>query len=262
MKHIIITFTAAFVLVSCTIVRPGEVGVKRNLGKLGKVKEAGAIWFFPFTTKVIKVSTRTINRELSISLPSKEGLTIQSDISILYHIKTEMVKDVIEKIGTQPDFDRVVTAVFRSAAADVCARFYAKDMHSGERDNIEKEIKDRMNSKLSESGFVIEEVLLKSIALPAGLADAIEEKLEAEQQTQRMEFVLTREIKEAERKKVEATGERDANLILSEGLTPLILKLRQIEVLKEIAKSNNSKVVITNGGELDTPLMLKADDTE
>ena len=184
----------------CTIVRPGEVGVKRNLGKLTKVKQEGTVVFFPLTTKVIKVSTRTINRELAINLPSKEGLTIKSDISILYHIKPEMVKTIIEEIGTQTEIDRVVTAVFRSSAADVCARFYAKDMHSGERDQIEEEIKIRMNNKLDSSGFVIEEVLLKSIELPPRLSKAIEEKLEAEQETQRMEFVLTREIKEAERK--------------------------------------------------------------
>jgi regulator of protease activity HflC (stomatin/prohibitin superfamily) len=96
---------------------------------------------------------------------------------------------------------------------------------------------------------------MKSITLPDGLAKAIEAKLEAEQLAQRMEFVLLSEKKEAERKKIEAEGTRDAQLILTEGLTDKILQLRQIEMMKELTKSNNSKVIITNGNA--NPIMIK-----
>lgn len=237
---------SAFLVSSCAIIRPGEVGVRSTFGKLrGDIKKSGMIVFNPFATRVIKIPIRTINRELNISLPSKEGLTIQSDISILYHIEGDKAKDLIQNIGS--DFDQIITSVFRSAAADVCARYYAKDMHSGERDVIEKEICNKMNNILRPRGFEIESVLLKSIILPPGLAKAVENKLEAEQQAQQMDFVLMRERKEAERKKVEAEGTRDAQLILSEGLTDKILQLRNIEMMKELIKSGNSKVIITDG---------------
>lgn len=248
-------------LTSCASVQPGEVAVKNRFGKLGKISYEGLVFFNPFTTQIMKVSIKTYNRELNISLPSKEGLTIESDISILYRIEPEMAKDVITKIGGYPEYDKIITAVFRSAAADVCARFYAKDMHSGERDNIEKNIRKRMNEKLNEKGFLIEEVLMKSISLPPGLSKAIEDKLEAEQQTQRMEFVLSKEVKEAERKRIEAEGDKEAQLILAEGLTETILRLKQIEVLKEIAKSNNSKVIITDG-KIDAPVMINTNKEE
>lgn len=242
-----ILFVSLLLFTSCAVIQPGEVGVKNKLGKLGKIHYEGVIFYNPFVTQVMKVSVRTINRELNISLPSKEGLTIESDISILYRIQPEKARDVITTIGGYREYDKIITSVFRSSAADVCARFYAKDMHSGERDNIEKSIRKRMNEKLEDKGFIIEEVLMKSISLPPGLSKAIEDKLEAEQQTQRMEFVLSREIKEAERKLIEAEGDKEAQLILAEGLTETILRLREIEVLKEIAKSNNSKVIITDG---------------
>ena len=239
------------VIVSCAIVKPGEVGVKSRFGKLQKPRETGVIVYNPFVAKVIKLPTQTVNRELMISLPSKEGLTIKAEISILYRINPKMARDIIENIGTE--YDKIVIAVFRSASADASAKFFAKDMHSGERDRIEKEIAQKMNTLLNEKGFDIESVLLKSITLPEGLASAIEAKLEAEQKAQQMEFVLQAEHKEAERKKIEAQGVRDAQKILAEGLSDQILQLRQIEMMNSLMKSQNAKIIITDGK---TPVMM------
>ncbi|MFM7910839.1 MAG: SPFH domain-containing protein, partial [Bacteroidota bacterium] len=107
--------------------------------------------------------------------------------------------------------------VFRSASADVCAQYFAKDMHSGMRSEIEKAIQVKMNEVLAQQGIDVTAVLMKSIQLPLGLASSIEQKLQAEQDAMRMEFVLKREKLEAERKIIEANGTRDAQKILSEG---------------------------------------------
>jgi prohibitin 1 len=239
-------------LCSCAIIRPGEVGVKTRFGKLSEPKTAGVVGFNPFVAKVIKLPTRTVNRELEINLPSREGMTIQSEISIMYRIDPSMAKKIITDIGL--NYDNIITAVFRSASADVTSKFYAKDMHSGKRDTIEKAIAIKMNELLNEKGFIVESVLMKSIKLPPGLSKAIEEKLQAEQDAQRMEFVLIAEKKEAERKIIEAQGTRDAQKILSEGLTKEILELRKIEMMQNLSTSPNAKVIITNGTE--NPVML------
>lgn len=252
MKSFILIAVGSILLSSCAIIRPGQVGVKTRFGQFkGEPKNGGIIWYNPFVARVERVPIRTINRELTIDLPSKEGLTIRSDISILYHIQPEQVKKVVAEIGN--DYDKIITSVFRSASADVCAKYYAKDMHSGRRDSIEREIANKMNGYLQGRGFTIESVLLKSIILPQGLARAIEDKLEAEQQAQRMEFILITEEKEAQRKRIQAEGDRNAQKILSDGLTPEILKLRSIEVLRELAKSNNAKVIVTDGK---TPVIM------
>lgn len=97
-----LSLISASLFTSCAIIRPGEVGVRSSFGKLkGEVKTSGMIVYNAFATKVIKIPTRTINRELNINLPSKEGLTIQSDISILYHIKGEKAKELIQNIGLE-----------------------------------------------------------------------------------------------------------------------------------------------------------------
>ncbi|MGV3637367.1 MAG: prohibitin family protein, partial [Flavobacteriales bacterium] len=242
------------VMASCTTVRQGTVGVKQRFGKLDdRIITAGLVGVDPFSTRVIKVPIRTVNREVELALPSKEGLNVQCEISILYRIIPEKVPQIIGTIG--PDYEQaVIVSVFRSAAADICARYYAKDMHSAQRSVIEAEIATYMNSVLSERGMVIENVLMKSIKLPPGLAKAIEDKLEAEQRAQQMEFILQRERSEAQRRVIEAEGIRDAQLVLTEGLNENIIHYQSIEAFKQLAASPNAKVIITNG---ETPFLIQ-----
>jgi regulator of protease activity HflC (stomatin/prohibitin superfamily) len=232
---------------SCSVVRQGEVGVKRRIGKLqDKHIEPGPVAFNPFITRIIKVPIRTMNIEINSNLPSKEGLNVGSVISILYRIEASQAPAIIEKIGMNYE-EVLITSVFRSAAADVCSRFFAKDMHTAQRAIIEQEIATQMRGILKPRGFEIEAVLLKTIQLPGGLARAVEEKLEAEQDAQRMEFLLQREKLEAQRKLVEAQGIRDAQKVISEGLNDQILKWQSIEAFKELSKSANSKIIMTDG---------------
>lgn len=212
----------------CVIVRQGEVGVKRKLGKLNPtVIQPGPVGVNPFIARIIKMPITTENIEITSSLPSKEGLNVAAVISILYRIQPEKAPDILQNIGINYE-DIVITSVFRSAAADVCSRFYAKDMHSAERATIEKAITEQMSKLLTPRGFDVQAVLLKNIQLPPGLARAVEEKLEAEQDAQRMEFLLDRERKEAERKMIEAQGIRDAQKIIAEGLSEPVIRWQSI----------------------------------
>mgnify|MGYP000713219268 CR=1 FL=1 len=111
----------------------------------------------------------------------------------------------------------------------------------------EEAIKLKMANNLIEKGIVIEAVLMKSIQLPRGLSSSTEQKLQAEQDAMRMVFVLDQARLEAERKIIESTGERDAQKILSEGLTEEIIKIRSIEAFMKLSNSVNSKVIITDG---------------
>lgn len=255
MKKFLLFSIMAGLIASCTVVRQGEVGVKRKFGKLNtNISDAGLVSFNPFTTTVIKVPIRTVNQEVKLNLPSKEGLTIESEISILYNIEKDKVPFILEDVGE--NYERVlIMNVFRSAAADVTAQYMAKDMHSGMRGQIENQIQDRMHESLLERGFVVERVLMKSIKLPLELSRAIERKLQAEQEAQQMEYVLDRERKEAERRRIEAEGTRDAQKILAEGLVREIIELRSIEAFRELANSPNTKIIITDGK---TPYLINS----
>jgi regulator of protease activity HflC (stomatin/prohibitin superfamily) len=237
----------AVVSMGCATVEPGQRGLVVSFGELSQeIYEPGPVLFNPFFQDVVSLPVRTTNVEASLSLPSREGLTIEAEISILYKIRPDMVRKVLEEIG--PNYERsVILTTFRSSAANVSSKHNAKDMHSGERAAIEKEITERMNDSLLGRGFMIETVLLKSIVLPVTLARAIEEKLAAEQQAQRMQFVLQRERQEAERLTTQAAGIRDAQRIVNEGLTPLLIQYKSLEAFEALARSPNAKVIITDG---------------
>lgn len=251
---ILIFLLTVIIFPSCKVIRQGNVGVKRTLGKINnQVLMEGPRTFNPFITRIITLPIRTVNLEVKLSLPSKEGLNVESEISILYHIDKDKATNVIATIGA--DYESIlILPVFRASAADATAKFMAKDMHTGNRLSIEKQIKEGMMQILHERGFIIESVLLKSIKLPSGLYRAIEEKLEAEQEAQRMEFILQRERQEAERKKVEAEGIRDANKIITEGLTKEIIQYKALEVYRDLSRSSNAKIIIGSGT---NPIMIE-----
>ncbi len=242
-----------FSFASCATIRQGEVGVKRTFGKYAdKPYTEGLKVFNPLSSRIIKITTQTENLEVALSIPSKEGLNIRSEVSILYNVVGSQAPDLLRNIG--PDFERnIILPVFRSSVSDVTARFYAKDMHTGERSTIENAIKDQMMKYLDGKGLVVEAVLLKSIQMPKSLANAIEEKLEAEQRSQRMQFVLQEARQQADQKRIEAEGVRDAQKIISEGLSPEILQFKSIEAFRELANSNNAKIIVTDG---DLPMIM------
>lgn len=247
LKSLTFLSTVVFLMSSCTVVRQGEVGVKRTFGKYSdKIYTSGLKGFNPFTSTIVKIPAQTINLEVRLDIPSKEGLTIGSEVSILYNIEPKKVPDLLRNLGVDYE-SSVVLPVFRSAVADISSKYFAKDMHSGNRGEIEKAIKDLMMKTMDGKGIFVENVLLKSIQLPRTLSKAIEEKLESEQQAQRMEFVLQGAKKEAERRIIEAEGVRDANKIISQGLTDKILQFKNIEAWLKLSESANSKVIITNG---------------
>lgn len=279
------TLTAAVLtitmLTSCTTIEQGQVGVKRKKGVIDPVPILeGRTRVNPFNTVVFRVPTRTKNLKLTLPLPSKEGLTVQAEISIIYHLDPMAVPQLLKDVGI--DFEsQLILPVFCSASSDVAARFFAKDLHSGERSVIELEIKDRMNDILAQRGIILDNVLLKSIELPEGLRRTIEEKLEAEQEAQRMQFVKQQQEADAERRVIEAKGEQQVEILKAEGekravelraeaqanatllqaeadakandllqqsLTEEVLKLHAIEAVKNISTSPNSKLIINPGG--------------
>jgi regulator of protease activity HflC (stomatin/prohibitin superfamily) len=255
MKNIFLILTGILLLFSsCAVIRPGEAGVKQTLGKFSdEVHTEGTVFYNPLVSRIIKESTQTSNIKLVLSLPSKEGLNVDSEISILYRLKQDKIPTILENIGQQ--YEDIITSVFRSASSDVCSEFFAKDMHSGMRADIEEEIKKKMEQNLTKQAEGIEliAVLMKSIRLPRGLASSIEAKLQAEQDAMRMEFVLQQAKLEAERNIIDAEGERDAQIILATGLTPAIIEIKSIETFNKLSSSPNTRIIITDGK---TPILI------
>merc|ERR1712224_482601 len=202
--------------------------------------------------------TNLLNQENFV--PTKEGLTVELDTSVLYRINPDSAKDIFVRIGKDYE-NRVVVPEVSSSVRGLTSESDAKALYSGNgRNVIQNKLKEELSEKLEPRGIVVEDVLLKNINLPKELTSSIEEKAKAEQESSRMEFILAKERLEAERKAVEAQGIADFQRIVAKDISPNLLKWKGIEATEKLAESQNAKVVVIGSGKDGLPLILGGGD--
>lgn len=231
---------------SIVIVEAGQTGVYSLFGKVKDQELRSGFHLVIPLARVTKMSTRTEEYTMSIAQGegrrytadaitslTKEGLSVDLDMTVLYRLEEEKVSDIYKTIGQKEDIDeKVIRPTIRTAIRDVIAQYEAKDIYSEERESASSKIAAKLINELKPRGIVIEQVLLRNVALPANLATAIQEKLQAEQEAEKYDFILAKEKKEKERKIIEAEGQRDAQKIINESLTMNYLYYLYINDLK------------------------------
>lgn len=234
-------------LQQCAVIRPGEIGIKQTLGKIkGKPIVQGVKWYNPFSSRIVRINVRTVECFNTLPLPTKEGLSVNTELSLLYHVKPEAANDVYLKFGSNYE-EVMVLSNFRATAREISARFFAKELYATERDKVEKAIADELKTDIEQYGFVVDAVLLKDIILPPQMVQAIQDKVNAEQASLKMEFVIDQQKKEAERKIIEAQGIKTSQDIINSSLSDKLLQYNHIEMLKSISNSPNAKIIMTDG---------------
>lgn len=133
---------------------------------------------------------------------------------------------------------------FRSAMRGVTAANTAATLYSDARESVARQILEDLRAAVQPRGIVIENVLLRDLQLPETLKQAIEAKQQAQQEAQRMEFVLQKERQEAERKRVEAEGIKDFQNIVTQGISDKLLEWKGIEATMELSHSPNAKIIV------------------
>ena len=195
---------------------------------------------------MIKINVRTVELYQVLELPTKEGLSVKTEIILLYHVNPNMVKTIYENYGL--NYQKVIVeSNFIATARQVSARYDAKELYAVDRKKVEHVMVDELTSDIGDKGFVIDAVLLKEISLPPAMTQAIQAKASAEQAALQMEFVIQKAVKEAERLSIEAEGIKKAQNIIDSSLTESLLKYNYIEMLKGLSTSPNAKVIITDG---------------
>ena len=236
-------------------VESGHVGVLTLFGRVtGEVLPEGIHLVNPFKVNH-ELSIRTQELKESASVPSSEGLVMNLDTSLIFHLNPEKASDVYQKIG--PNYVIVlIEPNLRAAIREATASHTANALYSGEREMVANQIRDQLSSLLAQRGIVIESILLRDIQLPQTLKSSIEAKQQAEQEALAMNFRLQKEKQEAERKRIEAAGIRDFQQIVAQGISPQLLEWKGIEATETLAKSPNAKVVVIGSGKNGLPLIL------
>jgi prohibitin 1 len=250
-----IVFIAGAASQVMVVVPAGHVGVIDFFGKVSPVTLRSGINLKNPMAQVIKLSVKTQEIKELMAVPSREGLTVKLEVSALFHLDPANAAQVYESIG--PEYIRIILEPqFRSVARGVTAMYDAQALYTSEREVLSQRITEGLAKLVEPRGVVIESTPLRQLTLPQTLTAAIEEKLKAEQESQRMAFVLTRESQEAERKRIEAQGVSDFQAIIAKGISEPLLRWKGIEATSQLANSQNAKIVVIGAGKDGMPLIL------
>jgi len=238
-----------------TVVPAGNVGVVDFFGNVSDNTLKAGINFVNPLARVVKFSVKTEEIKEIMDVPSKEGLTVQLEISALFHLNPDKAAQVYKTIG-ENYVQIILEPQFRSVARGVTAGYDARALYTSEREVLAQMLMKDLEKLVEPRGITIEATPLRKVGLPPGLSASIEEKLRAEQESQRMQFVLTKEKQEAERKRIEAQGISDFQNIVARGISDQLLRWKGIEATEKLASSPNAKVVVIGAGKDGLPLIL------
>jgi regulator of protease activity HflC (stomatin/prohibitin superfamily) len=243
----------------------GQIGVKSMFGKVQNDVLTSGLTIVNPLVDVNKIDIKTQNYTMSgvhdegdkagddaIRVLTADGLEV-----VLYRVLSTEAPNIVRETGL--DFkDKIVRPITRTKIRDNAVFYTAVDLYSTKRDQFQTRIFKTIEDNFKLRGLVLEQLLVRNITLPASVKGSIEEKIKAEQDAQKMEFVLQKEKQEAERKRVEAQGIADYQRIMSSGLTDKQLQYEQIQMMKGLVTSPNAKVIIMGKGS--APVILDTKD--
>lgn len=263
---IVIFFAVTFS--ACKTINPGEVGFVVHKGVIQPgILTQGRHHFNLFTSRIRVFSTRIIEYSTVMSPPTKEGLEVKMDLTALYHIKPEAAPSLYSSVGT--DYGKeIVVNNFKAIVREYTMTYSAIEL-LGERETIEQHIEDKLRAAIAPYGILLDDVLVKDIDMPAEVLRAIEDKAKADQvakltklelQTKReqedfdietrekeLKFALDKQKNDSLIMQIDANSIRNYQNTINSSLTDRLLKYKSIEVTKELVKSPNAKVIITDG---------------
>jgi regulator of protease activity HflC (stomatin/prohibitin superfamily) len=240
------------------IVPPGQAGVQVLFGKVNDEALSSGLHFINPFTQVVDMEVRTRNYTMSnvadegqrrgddsIQVISSDGLTVKLDATIFYSLQQARLPEIYRTIG--PDVEeRIVRSEIRASLRDAAAALSATELYTSKRQAFVDQVSKALRAAFEKRGITLEQMLLRNVILPDQITKAINDKIAADQDAQKMAFVLQKEKQEAERKRIEAEGQARAQQIVSQSLTPQIIEYQRIQALRDIGAKGN--LIITPMG--------------
>ncbi|UCC44820.1 MAG: prohibitin family protein [Candidatus Zixiibacteriota bacterium] len=225
--------------------------------EFGQIYDEGFNWHFPWNSMLVyKIQTQERKEDLVVL--SSDGATIRLEVSILFRPNQSKLDSLQVNIGR--DYYNVALApTIRGIARGVAGRYKPEEIYSTKRDELQQEIINELTAQMADRHIIVENVLVRDVQIPAKISEAINFKLTADQEAQRMQFTIEKEKLEADRKRIEAQGIADFQQIVAAGITPSYLKWKGIEATQKIAESPNTKIVIVGNSSGDLPIILGGD---
>ena len=263
-----IILIAGILIKSTVMIDAGQIGVKVLFGKVQNEVLGSGLHLINPLVEVRSLDVKTQNYTMSgsndegaktgddaIRVLTADGLEVTIDLTVLYKLLPSEAPKLVRETGVDYT-DKIVRPLTRTKIRDNAVYYDAIALYSSKRDEFQSRIFKSIEDDFKKRGLVLEQLLVRNITLPQSVKATIEQKINAEQDAQKMQFVLLKEKQEAERKRVEAQGIADYQRIINIGLTSQQLQYEQIKAYLDLAKSPNSKVIIMGKG--NTPVILDA----
>ena len=258
-SYLVLLVLLSLLVIGCgTNIPSGHHGVKYyKFGggtAMGKIYGEGFQWHFPWNSFFV-YKTQLDERREDLHVLSADGASIELEASVWFRPMTIKLDSLQITVG--PNYYNVVIGpALRGEARTIVGRYKPDEIYSTKRELIASEILQSMSKVLEGKHVVIENVIIRNVTLPKKITDAIEDKLAADQEQMRMEYVLMKEKQEAERKRIEAEGIRDFQATVTQGLTKNLLLWKGIEATEKLSQSPNAKIVVIGSSESGLPLIL------
>ncbi len=257
------------VLTSCIVqINAGEIGVQKLFGKIQNNVLYSGLHFINPLVEVEHIDTKTQNYTMSgigdegqkagddaIKVLTADGLEVTIDLSVLYRVVPNNAPKLLQQTGIDYE-DKIVRPITRTRIRDNAVYYDAISLFSSKRDEFQQRIYKSIEKDFNSRGLLLENLLVRNITLPESVRKTIEQKINAEQDAQKMQFVLQKEQQEAQRKRIEAQGIADYQTIISQSLTDKQLQYESIKAQLEIAKSPNTKIIIMGKNTGNSPVIL------
>jgi len=222
--------------------------------EMGKIYPEGFTWHFPWNSMFV-YKIQLDERLENLQVLSADGASINLEVTIWFRPVMEKLDSLQITVG--PNYYNIAVApALRGVARSVVGKAKPEEIYSSKREVIVTEILTEMQRLMSERFISVENAIIRDVQLPPKITEAINFKLAADQEAQKMEFVLLKEKKEAERKQIEAEGIAEFQRIVSSGVTPSLLTWKGIEATQRLAESPNTKVVVIGNSKDGLPLIL------
>jgi regulator of protease activity HflC (stomatin/prohibitin superfamily) len=248
----------------------GQIGVKKLFGNVQPDVLYSGLHMINPLMEVDRMDVKTQNYTMSgvhdegkqsgddaIRVLTADGLEVTIDLTVLYRVVPADAPKLVRETGVDYE-DKIVRPIARTRIRDNAVYYDAVSLFSTKRDEFQSRIFKTIEDEFKKRGLLLENLLVRNITLPAAVKGTIEQKIQAEQEAQKMQFVLQKERQEADRKRVEAQGIADYQRIISESLTDKQLQYEQIKAMKELAQSENAKLIMMGGKS--APVILNTKD--
>ncbi len=243
-----------------------------------QLRDEGLRFIWPWN-KLFLYDLRLQSATETYNAISRDGISLTASINIRYRLKRESIPQLHQSIG--PDYvNALVVPEIGNRMREVIAEYTAEDVYSTKRSEIQDKIRRRAEAMLGEkmmersesedyAPYVIPlyamlnliDTLILGIELPTAVVTAINRKIEQYYISEEYKFRVAREIRESERKKIEAEGVAEFQRIVSQGISDSYLRWRGIEATLQLAQSSNSKIVIVGNSKDGLPIILGGADT-